>query len=85
VFFRRGVSSKDDPWVAEKIWVFTVGALVAMVGMLLENPWLMGAAALLLLGGILLRFIPRGGDSDEGGPTDRDGGAAGGDGPLGPG
>jgi hypothetical protein len=64
MFFRRGVSGDDDPWVTEKIWVFTVGALVAMVGMLLDNNWLMGAAALLLLAGVVLRFVPRGRDGD---------------------
>lgn len=76
MFFRRGVSGRDDPWVTEKIWIFTIGALVAMVGMLVENPWLMGAAGLLLLGGILLRFIPRrpGEGEDGGGP--RGGGGA---------
>jgi hypothetical protein len=66
VFFRRGVPGGDDPWVTEKISLFTVGALVAMVGMLLDHRWLMGLAAVLLLGGVLLRFIPRDGRDGEG-------------------
>jgi hypothetical protein len=76
VFFRRGVPG-DDPWTTEKIWIFTVGALLAMVGMLLDDRWIMGAAALLLLGGVLLRFVPRGTAGGE------DGDADGGQGPAG--
>jgi hypothetical protein len=59
MFFRRGVPDNGDPWVTEKIWIFTSGALLAMVGMFLDNRWLMGAAGLLLLAGVLLRFVPR--------------------------
>jgi len=67
VFIRRG-GSADDPWLNEKLWVFTIGAIVAMLGMLLDNLWVMGGAALILAGGVALRFVPRG---DEG---QRDGG-----------
>jgi hypothetical protein len=64
LFFRRGVPGGDDAWVTEKIWIFTIGALVAMVGMLLDHRGLMALAALLLLVGVLLRFVPRGGGGD---------------------
>lgn len=74
MFFRRGVSGTDDPWVNQKIGVFSVGAILAMAGMLLDSGWLMGVAAVLLLAGVLLRFIPRGDDEggdDEGGDDQR--------------
>jgi hypothetical protein len=70
VFFRRGVA-EDDAWLQAKLWLFTVGALLALAGMLLENQWLIGAAALVLAIGIVLRFIPRtDGERDEVDSTD---------------
>ena len=56
MFFRRGVS-RDDRWLQAKLWLFGVGALVALVGMALEIDWLIGAAGVILLAGILLRFL----------------------------
>lgn len=58
MFFRRGVAD-DDPWLQAKLWIFTAGALLALAGMLLENDWLMGAAGIVLLAGVLLRFVKR--------------------------
>ncbi|MGK7310870.1 MAG: hypothetical protein ACN0LA_01400 [Candidatus Longimicrobiales bacterium M2_2A_002] len=82
MFFRRGVA-EDDRWLEAKMWLFSIGALTALVGMLLENDWVMGAAAIFLLAGFLLRFVdgsddredPAGGqsphpDADDG-PTSR--------------
>jgi hypothetical protein len=60
MFFRRGTSHQDDPWLTEKLWLFTGGAVTAILGMLLENSWLMGVGALLLAAGVLIRFLPRG-------------------------
>lgn len=59
MFFRRGVSDDDDPWLQAKVWLFTGGAFLALGGMLLENQWLIGAAAIVLAAGVLLRFVPR--------------------------
>ena len=58
MFFRRGVAD-DDPWLTPKLWLFGIGAILALGGMLFENDWLIGAAAVVLLAGALLRFIPR--------------------------
>lgn len=55
MFFRRDPS--DDEWLQVKIGIFTVGAVLALLGMGFANDWLMGAAALLLLGGVALRFV----------------------------
>jgi hypothetical protein len=60
MFFRRGTSHRDDPWLTEKLWLFTAGAVTAMLGMLLDNGWLMGFGAFLLACGVLIRFLPRG-------------------------
>jgi hypothetical protein len=71
VFFRRGATDRDDPWLTAKLWVFTLGAVAALTGMLLENGWIMALGAALLAAGILLRFVPRrgrgAGEPGEGG------------------
>jgi hypothetical protein len=76
MFFRRGTSHHDDPWLTEKLWLFTAGAVTAMVGMLLDTSWLMAVGAFLLACGVLIRFLPRGehyGESEEKvGPGDTD-------------
>lgn len=58
MFFRRGGGEEDDR-LPEKIAIFTIGALLALVGMILQNDWVVGAAALVLAGGIFIRFAPR--------------------------
>jgi hypothetical protein len=58
VFFRRSKVG-DDPWLTQKMWIFAAGAAVALLGMLLDAPWLIAIGALLLAAGIALRFIPR--------------------------
>ena len=69
MFFRRGVA-EDDRWLQAKLWLFSIGAFLALLGMLLENDWLMGAAGVVLLAGFMLRFVGRsdGGESDAGEP-----------------
>ncbi len=59
MFFRRRASDKDDPWLTEKLWLFTLGGVAALVGMLMDNTMVMILGALLLVGGIILRFLPR--------------------------
>lgn len=58
MFFRRGVAD-DDPWLGPKLWIFGIGALLALLGMALENDWLIGAAGVVLAAGIGLRFLRR--------------------------
>ena len=64
MFFRRGVS--DDGWLQVKLWLFSIGALLALVGMFLENDWVIGGAGLVLLAGFALRFLPRRVDDADG-------------------
>lgn len=59
MFFRR--TTGDDPRLGAKIALFTVGAVLAVVGMLLENDWVIAVAAAILLAGIALRFVGRSG------------------------
>jgi hypothetical protein len=73
VFFRRGVSD-DDPWLQVKLWIFTVGALLALLGMILQNDWLVGAAGVVLGAGVLLRFVGRGQHGQESGEEGSDAG-----------
>lgn len=71
MFFRRGV--RDDGHLPTKIALFTVGALIALVGMALRNDWVIGLAGIVLAAGFLLRFIPGGDDgSDAEGPDHGD-------------
>lgn len=65
MFFRRGI--RADQWLSAKIALFTAGALLAVVGMVLRNDWVIGSAGLVLAAGIALRFLPRheGGDDSD--------------------
>jgi hypothetical protein len=59
---RRPRSNKHLVW---KIRIFAVAAVVAMVGIYLDNPYVTGVALFLLIIGVLLRFVPeRKGDSE---------------------
>lgn len=71
MFFRRGVAD-DDPWLRPKMWLFSIGALLALVGMGLGVDWLIGAAAVLLLAGMALRFVkrPDGSEAEAGEPNE---------------
>jgi hypothetical protein len=70
MFFRRGVAD-DDPWLRPKLWLFSVGALLALLGMGLENGLLIGAAAAVLIAGLALRFVkPRPDEEDAPEPGD---------------
>ena len=43
-----------------KVRIFALAAGMALVGIALDERWMTGAALALLLGGVLLRFLPRG-------------------------
>lgn len=66
MFFRRGVAD-DDPWLDVKMWIFGVGAILALLGMGLQSDWLIGAAGIVLAAGVVLRFVRR----PDGEPPDR--------------
>jgi hypothetical protein len=67
--------AEDDPWLQAKLWIFSIGALLALLGMGLENGWLIGAAGIMLAAGLLLRFVKRPGldsEADRGADPDPD-------------
>lgn len=41
-----------------KVRLFSVAAVLALAGIYMDNRWLTGGAILLLLSGLLLRFLP---------------------------
>lgn len=50
-----------------KVRLFSVAAVLAVVGMYLESRWMTGAAMLILLAGLMLRFLPARA-AEDGGP-----------------
>jgi hypothetical protein len=48
-----------------KTRIFFAAALVAFVGMYLNNPWVTGTALVMLFVGMLLRFLPEADASEE--------------------
>lgn len=51
---------RDDRFLEWKVRIFTVAAALVVAGMFLEVPWMTGAAIVLLVGAMLLRFLPGG-------------------------
>ena len=47
-----------DPWLTWKVRFFQVGAVLAVVGMVTERNWVVGAATVILAVGFSLRFVP---------------------------
>ena len=59
---------RAGPWLEWKVRLFVVAALLGLTGIYRQERWLTGAAIVLLLAGLLLRFVPTGeavGDSEE--------------------
>ena len=52
---RRPRSRRFLVW---KMRIFAVAAVIALVGMYLDNPYVTGTALALLLVGVALRFVP---------------------------
>lgn len=70
MFFRRGLGA-PDPWLKPKLWLFTLGALLALLGMALESEPLIGVAGAALAAGLLIRFLPAPQDREEDEPSPR--------------
>lgn len=49
---------RSDAFLEWKVRIFSVAAGVALVGIWLDERWMTGTALALLLGGVLLRFVP---------------------------
>jgi hypothetical protein len=49
---------RSTRYLAWKIRIFGVAAVVAIMGMYFDNPYVTGAALVLLFVGMLLRFLP---------------------------
>jgi len=64
-------SRRAGRFLAWKVRIFSAGAALALAGIYLDDRWLTGGAIVILLGGVLLRFLPGGRETDgddEGGP-----------------
>jgi hypothetical protein len=63
VFFDRNRrAGKHLEW---KVGLFCVAAVVALAGIYMESRWWTGAAVVILMGGMLLKFVPSDADDAE--------------------
>jgi hypothetical protein len=56
---------RDDPLLEWKIRLFSVAAVVALAGIYLDDRRVTGAALVLLVVGVLLRFLPGGSEGPD--------------------
>ncbi len=63
VFLDR--SRRAGHYLEWKVLLFSVAAVVALVGIYLEQRWMTGTAIVLLLAGLSLRFLPASDDDDD--------------------
>lgn len=47
-----------DPWLKWKVRLFQVGAVLAVIGMVAEENWVVAAGTVVLAVGFSLRFVP---------------------------
>ncbi len=59
---------RSNKYLAWKIRIFAVAAVVAVVGMAIDNPYVTGSALVLLFVGMLLRLLPEPKDRSGEGP-----------------
>jgi hypothetical protein len=58
VFFDR--SRRAGRYLEWKVRLFTLGAVLAVVGMAVDQVWMTWAAIVVLIAGMVLRFLPGG-------------------------
>lgn len=72
LFIDRSRKAHRYPWLEWKVRLFTIGACLAVGGIVLEQDWLVRVAIAILVVGLLLRFLPggRGVPPPDGAPSD---------------
>lgn len=75
--FRLDRRRRAGPLLEWKVRLFAAGAVLGLAGIFLEEPWLTGAAIVVLSAGALLRFFAGGEKPGDGGH-----GEDGGEGPV---
>ena len=61
---------KAGKFLEWKVRLFIVAAVVALAGIYTESRWWTGAAIVILLGGLLLQFLPSQAEDPEGAEED---------------
>ena len=51
-------STRDHSWLEWKIRLFSVAAVLSLVGIYFDERWVIGAAIMVLALGMVLRFVP---------------------------
>lgn len=51
---------RDDPFLEWKVRLFSVAAVLVLIGLYLDNRWMTGLAIAVLAVAMLLRFLPGG-------------------------
>jgi len=54
---------RHDPLLEWKVRLFSVAAVLVVLGLYFGERWMTGAAIVILLGAMLLRFLPHAGDA----------------------
>jgi hypothetical protein len=68
---RRPAERHSHRHLEARIWIFSIAAGIALVGIYFDERWMTGVALTLLLGAVMLRFLPGDDvDRDEASPPD---------------
>ena len=59
MIFRPSRTRSNDPFVGEKMLAFSIGAVLAVTGIVFDLGWLIYVAIGVLVLGFLLRFVPK--------------------------
>ena len=73
MLFYTSRSQRSGPFLEWKVRIFTVAAVLALVGMYFDERWMTISALVVLFAGMLLRFLPQEAHAGEAG--DGEGGA----------
>ncbi len=73
ILLDRNRDGGDDPWLLAKVRLFSIGAALAIGGILLDLSWLIWGAIAALSGGVLLRFVSRPGAAGTAAEGEEDG------------